>query len=321
MNLSNDLKLAIENMTLNYKRYSMTLKCILALKHLCEGDKTSFTFCGCELPFKYKNKEDVSPQPDFICQKDDFGIYGEIKSSITTNGLGIKKEIEDIKRLEEEFVGWKTENGEIEKFAIWLLIFRESIGEFLKEFKKEQIKRDILISSWDRIYSLKKASDVFSIKTEYGSLGNKNLDEECSKLPEVEEDKILNDFENIKFFKQDPPILYLLEFLWMDVFTSYSEGDDFIISVKELYEHIKKYYPIWANISGEQEQVKLKWIKGGLDILKKIDLAETIEEQKFKILFHKNPGRDFKKDIAEKICRKIPEIKQKNIPQQTKISN
>lgn len=317
MNSKKDLNQAVDNLILEYRRYSMTLKCLLSIKYLCENDYFNINFEGCEVPFKYKNKIEKSPQPDFICQEENkFGIYGEIKSSITTNSLGIKKELSDLKRLENEFIGWKTENGEIRDFAIWLLIFNESVKPFLEEFKKEKFGKKILISSWDRIFSLKKASDIFVIRKKHGSLGIENLDEKFSNTNEIEEDKILEDFEEIKFFKQKPPIIYLLEFLWMDVFTSYSEGGDFEVTPRGLYDTIKQFYPIWANIPGEQEQVRLRWINEALEILFKVNLAEKKEKEKFKVLFHKNPGRNFKRDLARKICGKIPEIKQKNIIQQ-----
>ena len=334
----NDLRICIDKITTDRQRYFWTVYITLGFKDFLDNNLEDCRFVYAEKRLKIIDDDSIV-QPDFILQyyEDRKGILGEIKSSITYDENYIKKDLyPQLKKYCKDIYGWETEDEKILDHDLLCIYHAVDVGRLTKlidysiDTGELDIIKNLCISEYSPMRSPKYGEgDIILIKYEYGVLGCKELEASLKENLKLLIDELTLKYEKIKFTRKKPPVEYLMELLWYNIFrifAEYPEVKEIEVTLDQLLIQIYNYYISWSGIEGEYSQVRKTWIQEAMDLFVKIELAEIISEAPliYKIYIGKTGlPNDMAEYIYKESCKlKLDQIKKEKLEEtQLKINN
>jgi len=306
----------INKKNLEYERYYKTVTLTLGIKHHLDSTIYDCTFISAEPRLKIID-EDIEINPDFILQYDDSkkGILGEIKTTIPFNeDYVLNNEFKQLEKYCKKVTGWNTETEEVESHDILCFVYLTDSDRLVNLFArahgkgKINITCNVCISEFSTVPSLKIGEgDILLLKHKYGILDCTTLTEKLVENIKIIIDELQENYEVCKFTRKEPPIEYMMDHLWMQIFPVFAEREkskeqDITVYLDELLEIVHKFYVSWTGITGEHSQVRETWIKKSLDKFIDIELAEKIEDKPgyYKIFYGRQIPHNFRKYLIEK---------------------
>lgn len=329
----------LEQIKTEYNQYKITVELLSALKFLFTkmlSRKYNKFYMGREMGTVRKCV------PDFVGERDDFAVVGEIKTGLPREDRLVFK---DCLRQMESFdmidSGWtnKIINTDVSlfllnKFRVRILsLFKSATKDFKNfgiSFKLDNgsedkynisFKNNFIFWSFSRDES--ESTPYFNIAKEFGNSGDRELEEMSKENIIISYNHIFVDLSLLKFFDKEPPDVYLLETLWTHVISTlftkqmYVEKNiggkrSLFITVTEdkLLEYVNAMF---INIIDDEHGIKSirkRVIRRFLEKLCEIDLAEEeLENNKptgnFSIKYRKIPNAiDFFSNQIMKIIKK-----------------
>jgi len=306
----------INSKNLEYERYYKTVTLTLGIKYHLDSTIYDCNFISAEPRLKLIDEENEI-NPDFILQYDDNkkGILGEIKTTIPINeDYVLNNEFKQIEKYCKKVTGWNTITKNVESHDVLCFIYLTDSDRLVNLFKKflsedkVNIICNVCISEFSTVTSLKIGEgDVLLLKHKYGTLGCKTLTEKLMENIKIRIDELQEKYEVCKFTRKEPPIEYMMDHLWMQIFPVYAEREkskeqDITVGINELLETIHTFYVSWTGLTDEHSQVRETWIKKSLEKFIEIELAEEIEDKPghYKIFYGKQIPHNFRKYLIEK---------------------
>jgi len=285
-----EISVCIDEIKTNCRRYVWTVWITLGFKDFLENNIDDCRFVYAEKKLKViENDEDANP--DFILQYDDDnkGILGEIKSSITYNEQYLKRDLyRQINKYCKDIIGWETDDGKVLNHDLLCIFHVSDVGRVIRLVTESLDNVELIIDKNFSIAEFTETSspkygggDIFLVKHEYGNLDCKELEQHLKDGLEFSIDLLTQEYEKIKFTRTRPPIEYIMELLWFNIFRIFAENPDtkeIVVTLEELLVQLYNYYISWSRIEGEYSQIRKSWIKDTMDMFVNIELAEIIEE-------------------------------------------
>ena len=314
----------------NINNYEETITAITTFSHVIRWNDNNHQFkadsyycIGRRMNTTEKNavEPDSEITPDLIVQMNSkYGIVGEVKSSLPKKRENWAKTFKQLKKYDDDLIGWKTDNEFIDKNDLIFLThyaMRNRVNDYLEGgFGKElSFDKDFAVI----VYSAVERSQHFIfLEKSFGDLSNSELNDRFREIIEVPSEKILLFYSTIKFYDVKPVLPYIMDILWSTIFNQYprveqfmeAEGKNIItieVNIKELVKKLREQFaPPYLEDDRQPKIPKTSWIKEAMDkfvelkhaVLKEGSPGDYIVRYKYSNI--KNPLEIFIKEIIEK---------------------
>jgi len=260
--------------------------------------------------------------PDIAIQlSDDLGIIAEIKLT-ASNDRDFRKAHEQIEKYDGNLLGWKTEDGQIRTHDLSLLVddFNKNIA--IRYFDDKNFRREFTLVACARV---SQAQQFYKIEKYYGQFSDERIDAKLSDPVAIPMQKIIAKVSEIKFYDARPPVEYIMNVLWMNIFGEIKERIQkksekyIIVSCKEITNILRRKYAFKQVDSRQPKRPKTRWIKYALEVFSKIGYAhkDPNDNDKYQIKYFYPRREDmldfFSKKTYDKVLkrkRSKPEGKQ-----------
>ena len=297
------------------ERYYQTVLLTIGLKDFLSTGGPDCCFISAEPKFVI-SKSHAEVFPDAVLQYNDnkLGILCEIKTSVPHPNHFLLKEFRQLEKYSEDVEGWETATKEVQNHDVLLLCHvmdsDRVVNRISDWISKGEInfKKRFCISEWGVIESLKFGErDVILIRHRFGETGCVSLNKSLSENIRLDVDTLVNQYEECRFTRKEPPVEYTMAQLWTCIFPALHEKtENFEVNIDDLLKVAYEYYIPWSGIEGEYSQIRQKWIVKAMDKFCEIFLAEKMEDQSENYLVYY--GKRIKKNVSEyfieKTCRK-----------------
>lgn len=293
-------------------KYYQTVLLTLGLKDHFDINGKSCHFVSVEPRFfNIQTSEEV--RPDLVLQYDaKHGILCEIKTSLPFSEGYLLSSLKQVEKYSRDVVGWDTPDRRVNDHDIILFchaIDSDRVVGKVQEWLNLSILRvtkKLCICEWSMIASPKTGKEVILVRQRFGTTGNDELNQMLRNNILIDTETMGIKYEKCKFTRKEPPVEYLMQELWLNVFPEINvKVEDFETSVDEVLRIAYEYYIPWSNIEGEYSQIRKRWVKKALDIFSEIGLAQSVSSnsERFKIFRGKQIQRDILEYFIEAHCR------------------
>jgi len=264
--------------------------------------------------------------PDEVLQlSGDIGFVIEAKISLPQN-KDLWEDLErQLRKYDDDLIGWWTENDKINKSNSILLIEISRSEEF-REYH-EKLIQDGKYSSDNRIVGIEfSRADQFSnyifFRTRWGHIDDSVLDKILRYGKKKDIQFAESKYGRIKFNDSEPEPEYLLTIMWQDIFTAlhreveYNKGlkcyplnvdvEDITRELQRGYgsQALQKNCNIEPNAEREVEFPQISWVRSALDILEKLKVAKKNTQNNYAIYFNRLRTEDMVKYFSKYRKRK-----------------
>lgn len=249
----------------------------------------------------------VSPSsevtPDAVIQKsDDLGFVAEAKASLPREPRYWTDDAEQLHKYDDDLHGWWTTDGLIGENDIVLLMrtpHADDFAEYVHKFNSKRgwtFQRNVCFVEFDRSGRVRQA---IHLRRHKGDLADGELAERLRKGVMVPIEGLLDTFRSRKFYDAKPPIEYLMEVLWQDIFNemkSQTEFDDELscwpleVTVPDLTLDLQRMFGSSGGLDREAEYPRQRWVRQALEALVDIGLAHRTDGPNYRILFRRLRG-------------------------------
>jgi len=277
----------------------------------------------------------VSPStritPDLVSQKSaEYGIVAEMKRSLEMDRSRWDEHVKQVLKYDDDLSGWWTKDGAINHSDAVLLIHQSRSRAFVDHLEKsEVVHQDTQACLCVIEFNQSTESKVFyHFRREYGHLRDQELDSELWEGKPVPLDEVVRSFPTIHYYDAPPPLMLLLQDLWISVFPSLREEGSFdeqeksikiTVSLKETVREMQRAYgsarPFLVKDDRSVEFPKHKWVREAFDWFVSHKLASKSKEDADKYEIHYKSFREDVLDHFAKIdkTRKQPEARSEQL--------
>ena len=340
--MSDEIESIIAEFDKKIDNYSTTLDVLKVFGHkMCCSPGTNIlqdgTICWSGRRMTTSPANVISPNkeitPDLVIKLNTiFGTIAEIKQSLPRENKFWEKHFKQLKKYDDQLVGWDEQEDELVKHDIILLVpDRLSVyvhDYVLDKFEKGDYKfnRNFAIVAYHRDDS---AKSFYALRRFYGKLSDDDKDEEFRTVALVVSDSVIP-FYNYYFYDYKPPLPYTMANTW-DHISSYIDQDDLVekrknkieFNADKLIKEIKEANcPVIINMSQDECRIendprnpsypKAEWIREALEEFVNLKYLEKGEKNgKYFISLAsyrrmKDPINTFKKKIAQSQIKRVP---------------
>jgi len=262
----------------------------------------------------------VSPStistPDCVIQSatSQLGMVAEVTTKLTTEPDRWRQKLRQVKTYDEDLAGWWSANRKIAKHDLSLLVHLTR-AIHVADIAEEEAKRKLELDSanataekksedeapaeaiqledapitFDRNFSIigfQRATgathESITLKKEYGDISDPAVAQRLRRTVMVPVEALVVEYQDKKFVGHEPPEALMLQILWQNLFTSYTERfqpDDGLgytpmrITVEEVTNDLRKYYGFATDGEYSPEIPKQQWVRKAFDRLVQIGYA------------------------------------------------
>lgn len=281
-----------------------------------------------------KTKRDFCT-PDLVIQiTPSTGIIGEAKLLVSgTPEKHWDKYTDQLKRYDEELIGWWTTNEQIDQAYIVLIThieYSSQIGDYIQtklSYDDNKFNHPVSVIEFSRY---QKSREYLFLRTRLGPMPS-IFEKDFRDGVKISLETLIYENKEKKFYDAKPQdIEYIMEILWQNIFTKeavnnpngsivYSEHDKVYripINAVVLTKEIQKTYGSVGGQDREVEYPHIDWVREALDKFVMIGLAEkSANDNDYIILFKKysRPLEKFVQLIHKKKNKKDSDLKQLNL--------
>lgn len=240
----------------------------------------------------------ISPEtqitPDFVVQESMYGVIGEITYSLAPDEAGWLEKLKQLRKYDDDLLGWWTPTEKLPSHDIACLVqFSRMVivSDILAKHRKKKksdlkFKRNLAIVGFNR--SSGATQEYMSLIKNFGELSDETTSERLRKSVQVPLERLVIEYKDKKFVDFEPPMAYLLQMLWENLFTSYldefpyDEGKKYTpirITVDRVTDDLQKAYGFSSTGPRSPEVPKKRWIRKALDHLVVFGFATKIDDE------------------------------------------
>lgn len=323
--LNDDIQAIIEEIRNEANDYEQTVQALLAYaNHTCWDNASGTMISDSKRSFgrRMTNKDGTEITPDLVVQRTtDYGMVTEAKKSLPREKDYWLKKFKQLESYDGDLVGWFTPNEHIDTADLVLLI-HQTRGTAAFKFLEEKIAEGVLsfdnkISVVTFVHSL-ETQDYINLQKIWGEISLQALAESLENVCAVPLEKIINVYggDRVKFYDAMPPLPYLLQLLWDNVFNRLKENVEYdedrkcrpvVTTVDDLALYLQKFFGPAKNQNDSREPMipKRDWVKKALDILCTARMAERDKSNPntYTVFFRKKRKDTF--EMFVRICHGI----------------
>ena len=297
----------------HYEGTINTLLCFISLTTWGGGQRNENTFYSFGRRMTTSGSNPVSPNqeitPDAVIQVlDDQGFVVEAKITLPMDETYWEKILEQLRKYDDDLVGWWTENSHINRRNAILLIHMARGADF-NRFMASQIEKGLYPSN-NNVVGIefvlsRELKEYILFRTRWGidKIYDQILADKLLRGVPVPLEEVKVSYANIKFYDCRPEPEYLLSTIWQDILTHLAREVDFNkrlncypinISIQSLTRELQKSFGSKAlqqscnlreNDEREVEYPELSWVREALELLIKLELASRLSENEYTVYF------------------------------------
>jgi hypothetical protein len=232
--------------------------------------------------------------PDLVVQGDEVGgIVGEVTYKLTSVEQFWEDKIKQMKKYDDDLVGWWSENEHIVNHDLSLLVSasRSVLVSDLLQSKQNadpplNFARNVSIIGFERVSGA--LQEMISLKKESGVLSNERVSEKLRRSVRVNLQTLLMVYKDKQFVDFEPPQPLLLQIMWEKLFSYYaSEGHSFDelgrviqieLTVSQVTKDLQRFYGFESQDDRSPQAPKAIWVRKALDRLVQVELAIKTQE-------------------------------------------
>jgi hypothetical protein len=263
----------------------------------------------------------VSPStdvtPDLVLQREQAGTIGEITYSLANDNAHWRGKLEQIVKYDDPLVGWWSEDERLESHDVAFLVPQSRavrVGDILKAEAEDEagtikLKCPVAVVGFSRTSG---AKEFMTLMKMFGDLGDADLSERLRHGIPVPTDILIVEYGDRKFFDFEPPMAYLLQIMWDQLFPTYlsefpAEANDkrftaITVTVDRVTEGLQNNYGFAIEDERCSEIPQKTWVKKALELLVLFNLASRGEGNTYTIRYRTLRG-DHLKRFGELIHR------------------
>ncbi|MFH1237400.1 MAG: hypothetical protein V1648_03275 [Candidatus Aenigmatarchaeota archaeon] len=294
--------------------YILTVQALIALGEHLKIEHSANYFLGKKMKTSTVNtitpNEDVTP--DEVIQLDTSnGMIVEAKKSFskTHTHESMEKCFEQMKKYDDDLIGWNTENEKIDNHEISILT-QISRSRELSEFIESKISTQPFHRVYNIIEFARNDQTRFFIFLRHFLSNSRYNHSKLKNGVDIWLEHLQPMISDIKFYDAEPPILYIMIILWQNVFGSIatdeqleeSRGKKIIRLVVNVNDLLNKLKTFSLQSNGNHDVPSVKSVKEAMETFEKIGLASKIDDNKYDVKFHRIKVRNLIEHFAEKMC-------------------
>jgi len=246
-------------------------------------------------PTKRSVERDVCPDLGIVIEGNR-GILGEVKKNFPEEVERAEKEFTQLKKYDQELMGWPVVNQQVQSHEIVLLVHLTT-SVYAEEFYKEGLPKTGII--FQRPFSIvefgrvPQKDEFFFLRTVLGEpteIGDKKGLKYGVKVPMR---VLLHDYAKVKLYDAEPPIPYLVELIWVNVVLPIaSESPKFehlrrkqkfevTITIEDIVERLDEGFSFhfwhWQNPDRQPRIPHAEWVREACQSLIESGEAEWVE--------------------------------------------
>ena len=262
----------------------------------------------------------VSPStdvtPDLVLQREQMGTVGEITYSLANDNAHWREKLGQIVKYDDRLLGWWTDDEKLESHDIAFLVPQSRavrVGDILKTEAEDEagtikLKYPVAVVGFSRTSG---AKEFMTLMKMFGGLADADLSERLRHGIPVPTDVLIVEYGDRKFFDFEPPMAYLLQIMWDQLFPTYlSEfpaADDkrytaITVTVDRVTEDLQNNYGFGIQDKRCSAIPQKTWVKKALELLVLFNLASRGENNTYTIRYKTLRG-DHLKRFGELIHR------------------
>lgn len=261
------------------------------------------------------NANRVSPStsvtPDCVVQSSPLqGYVTEAKIGLPKNEAYWDGDVLQLTKYDDDLTGWWTDNELIsthEIVALVPLLRAVRFAEIVKEGEaadRWQFHKNLTILGFERQIGPEKTWLI--LKKEGGEITPPELGAKLRYGVKVRVELLVEVYDDRRFLDHAPPLPFLLQVLWDDLFTQYASaaGFDgsslmlFDVTVPKVTADLQKFYGFASAGARSPEIPRRAWIKEALDAMVDFNMADAKDNSVYAIRYRRQRG-----DMLERFGR------------------
>lgn len=251
---------------------------------------------------------DTNVTPDCVIQVDPRnGLVAEAKLSLPRDDTQWDSNFTQIEKYDDDLIGWWTADEKIETHDIVTLVplpravkFADRLEEGIDQ-AKWRFDREVSVIGFFKVSGV---SDFLTLKKEWGKLSDSRLDSRLRESVPINFAHLLSEYKDRKFVDSEPPLPYLLQIIWDNLFVQYASATSpdpsgtsvqIETSVEALTRDLQEYYGFKSSGHRSPEIPRMKFVKKALDALVDFRLAEMMSAGVYRINYKRGKVDTLKK--------------------------
>lgn len=249
----------------------------------------------------------VDVTPDAVVQAtSQVGFVAEAKLSLPKDVKAWDKDFLQIEKYDDDLTGWWSPGERIRRHDILILVPINRATRFIDrlkegvETKKWEFRRLVSVIGFFKQSGVK---DFITLKKEWGELSDRGLSERLRESRAIDFGLLISKYKE-KFIDSAPPLPYLLQIIWDNVFTLYAadvareEDKNFVVlevTITKITEDLQDYFG-WRSAGPRSPEIpKVGWVRSALEVLAEFRLARPKGNGEYVIQYKRTRGDTLKK--------------------------
>lgn len=239
--------------------------------------------------------------PDVVLQCNGKGFVGEITNSLTENNDYWTEKLQQVRKYDDSMLGWWTKDEALPSHDVALLVPQSRavrVGDILAKGKKSKkgtlkFKRPTALIGFHRHSGASK--EFVNLMKFFGDLSDADLSERLRHGIPVPQDILVKVYGDRKFVDSEPPMAYVLQLMWDNVFPSYlsefpvdaaNKGRILLtVKVEKISEDMQNNYGFKVEDARGTEVPARVWIKKALEHLVIFGMAARVDEKTYQVQY------------------------------------
>lgn len=304
--------------------YEETVIAIIAFSHEVRWDRENIKIVPDSLFLIGRRMGKIDPSknsehalfPDIVIQLNNrYGIVAEVKKRIPLERSHWDETFEQISKYDEDLIGWVTRDETIENYDLALLTHITRKVDVTDYYKKQYDKGKFNFKKRFAIVAFNRGGEgkeYMYLEKHYGEFSDDNLNERLRRVVAIPLETVLPLY-SIKFYDARPPMPYLLNILWIDIFPQFISEESnerefkkyptIKLDVAVVTERLQKQFSHMRDDDRQQEIPRQDWIREAFEVLVRLKFARRLTdgsnayEVEFKTI--RDPLNSFAKKIRK----------------------
>ena len=255
----------------------------------------------------------VSPStdvtPDLALQRNTHGAVAEITYSLANDSAHWRQKLEQVVKYDDPLTGWWSQDEKLAQHDIAFLVPQSRavrVSDILKAEGDDKdgtikLKYPIAVIGFNRTSG---AKEFMTLMKMFGNMTDTDLSERLRHSINVPTDVLIVEYGDRKFFDFEPPMAYLLQIMWDQLFPTYlsefpvveSQGyTPVTVTVDRVVKEMQANYGFSVEDHRGSEIPQRAWIKKALELLVLFNLALRAGDNTYTIKYKTLRGDHLKR--------------------------
>jgi hypothetical protein len=236
--------------------------------------------------------------PDCVIQSNALGIISEVKVSLPLDESKWDRPIKQLKKYDRDLEGWWTDDEKITDYDVVSLVplaRAVRFGDLLEAGTRDgkwNFKHKTSVVGFFKTTGATK--EFLTLKKERGEMSNNDLGERLRQSRLIDFEHLIVEYRDKKFIDQMPPLPYMLQILWDNLFVKYAssvpmdENKGWVplkLSLDSVTTDLQEYYGFRSTGARSVEIPRKRFVRLAMDALVDFNLSEKTSTAEYLVKY------------------------------------